>query len=131
MWTTSSGISTDTAIYCFRRTCRYEPLVSKPKCASRDNISMVELFDIAKRYADEDHVVDSDDEYCQRRNCRVIRPDNRRDDYRLGTRLGNSKRCRLAATTAIPSSSLTPTTGSATRSTLAATDAAHERTAHR
>jgi hypothetical protein len=92
MWTTSSGISTDTAIYCFRRTCRYEPLVSKLKRVSRDKISIAELFDIAKRYADEDHALDSDDEYGQRRNRRAIRPDNRRDHYRLSTRPGNGKR---------------------------------------
>ncbi|XP_071680158.1 uncharacterized protein [Lolium perenne] len=29
MWTTSSGISTDTTIYCFHRCCRYEPLSAK------------------------------------------------------------------------------------------------------
>ncbi|KAK1603022.1 hypothetical protein QYE76_007730 [Lolium multiflorum] len=49
MWTTSSGISTDTAIYCFRRCCRYEPLSAKLRRVSRDNISIAELFDIALR----------------------------------------------------------------------------------
>jgi hypothetical protein len=63
MWTTSTGISTDTAIYCFRRCCRYEPLGAKLRRHSRDNISMAELFNIAQRYADEDPTVDSNDEY--------------------------------------------------------------------
>jgi hypothetical protein len=31
MWTTSNGINADAAIYCFRRCCRYEPLVAKLK----------------------------------------------------------------------------------------------------
>jgi hypothetical protein len=70
MWTTSRGISTDTTIYFFRRTCRYEPLVSKLKRISRDNISMAELFDTAQRYTDEDPTVDSNDEFGHRRNRR-------------------------------------------------------------
>ncbi|KAK1692129.1 hypothetical protein QYE76_008826 [Lolium multiflorum] len=86
MWTTSSGISTDTAIYCFRRCCRYEPLGAKLQRISRDNISIAELFDIAQRYADEDPTIDSDDEFGQRRNRRPIRTDTRRDDYRFNTR---------------------------------------------
>ena len=93
MWTTSSRISTDTAIYCFRRGCRYEPLVAKLKRISRDPITMAELFDIAQCYADEDPTVDSDDEYGQRRNRRPSRSDGRRDDYRFGSaRPGGGKR---------------------------------------
>jgi hypothetical protein len=48
MWTTSAWISNDTMIYCFRRSCRYEPLVSKLKRISKDNISMVNLLDTAQ-----------------------------------------------------------------------------------
>ncbi|KAK1665954.1 hypothetical protein QYE76_054113 [Lolium multiflorum] len=90
MWTTSNGISTDTAIYCFRRCCRYEPLSAKLR-VSRDNISIAELFDIALRYADEDPTVDSDDEYGQRRNRRPT-SDNRRSDYRFSGRSSGGKR---------------------------------------
>nr|XP_051197464.1 uncharacterized protein LOC127310874 [Lolium perenne] len=93
MWTTSNGISTDTAIYCFRRGYRYEPLVAKLKRISRDPITMADLFDIAQHYADEDPTVDSDDEYGQRCNRRPARPDGRRDDYRFGSRPNNGKRC--------------------------------------
>ncbi|KAK1644393.1 hypothetical protein QYE76_062198 [Lolium multiflorum] len=92
MWTTSSGISTDTAIYCFRRCCRYEPLSAKLRHVSRDNISISELFDIATRYADEDPTVDSDDEYGQRRNHHPVHADSRRGDYRFGGRSSNGKR---------------------------------------
>ncbi|KAK1694635.1 hypothetical protein QYE76_011332 [Lolium multiflorum] len=91
MWTTSNGISTDTAIYCFRRCCRYEPLSAKLRRVSRDNISIAELFDIALRYADEDPTVDSDDEYGQRRNRRPT-SDNRRNDYRFSGRSSGGKR---------------------------------------
>ncbi|KAK1664652.1 hypothetical protein QYE76_052811 [Lolium multiflorum] len=91
MWTTSNGISTDTAIYCFRRCCRYEPLSAKLRRVSRDNISIAELFDIALRYADEDPTVDSDDEYGQRRNRRPT-SDNRRSDYRFSGRSSGGKR---------------------------------------
>ncbi|KAK1693249.1 hypothetical protein QYE76_009946 [Lolium multiflorum] len=92
MWTTSSGISTDTAIYCFRRCCRYEPLSAKLRRVSRDNISISELFDIATRYADEDPTVDSDDEYGQRRNRRPAHTEPRRGDYRFAGRSNNGKR---------------------------------------
>ncbi|KAK1608208.1 hypothetical protein QYE76_031881 [Lolium multiflorum] len=92
MWTTSSGISTDTAIYCFRRCCRYEPLSAKLRRVSRDNISISELFDIATRYADEDPTVDSDDEYGQRRNRRPVHTEPRRGDYRFAGRPNNGKR---------------------------------------
>jgi hypothetical protein len=92
MWTTSSGISTDTAIYCFRRSCRYELLGAKLYRVSRDNISIAELFDIAQRYADEDPTVDSDDEYGQRRNRRPSHADTRRGDYRFNSRPSNGKR---------------------------------------
>ncbi|KAK1698321.1 hypothetical protein QYE76_015018 [Lolium multiflorum] len=92
MWTTSNGISTDTAIYCFRRCCRYEPLSSKLRRVSRDNISISELFDIATRYADEDPTVDSDDEYGQRRNRRPVHTEPRRGDYRFAGRPNNGKR---------------------------------------
>jgi hypothetical protein len=44
MWTTSSGISTDTSIYCFRRCGRYDPLGAKLRRHSRDNMSMAEVF---------------------------------------------------------------------------------------
>ncbi|KAK1633025.1 hypothetical protein QYE76_007340 [Lolium multiflorum] len=94
MWTTSSGISTDTAIYCFRRCCRYEPLSAKLRRVSRDNISISELFDIATRYADEDPTVDSDDEYGQRRNRRPAHTEPRRGDYRFAGRSNNGKRRR-------------------------------------
>lgn len=93
MWTTSTGISTDTAIYCFRHFCCYEPLIAKLKRISRDPITMAELMDIAQHYADEDPTVDSDDEYGQRRNRRPARSDGRRDDYRFGSScLGGNKR---------------------------------------
>ncbi|KAK1649430.1 hypothetical protein QYE76_067235 [Lolium multiflorum] len=92
MWTTSSGISTDTAIYCFRRCCRYEPLSAKLRRVSRDNISISELFDIATRYADKDPTVDSDDEYGQRRNRRPTHTEPRRGDYRFSGRSNNGKR---------------------------------------
>jgi hypothetical protein len=92
MWTTSRGISTDTTIYFFRRTCRYEPLVSKLKRISRDTISMAELFNTAQRYADEDPTVDSDNEFGQRRNRRPARSDGRREDYVFGSRPSNGKR---------------------------------------
>ncbi|KAK1620613.1 hypothetical protein QYE76_026130 [Lolium multiflorum] len=92
MWTTSSGISTDTAIYCFRRCCRYEPLSAKLRRVSRDNISISELFDIALRYADEDPTVDSDDEYGQRRNRRPTHAEPRRGDYRFAGRSNSGKR---------------------------------------
>ncbi|KAK1648903.1 hypothetical protein QYE76_066708 [Lolium multiflorum] len=92
MWTTSSGISTDTAIYCFRRCCRYEPLSAKLRRVSRDNISISELFDIALRYADEDPTVDSDDEYGQRRNRRPTHTEPRRGDYRFAGRSNSGKR---------------------------------------
>ncbi|KAK1663288.1 hypothetical protein QYE76_051447 [Lolium multiflorum] len=92
MWTTSSGINTDTAIYCFRRCCRYEPLSAKLRRISRDNISIAELFDIAQRYADEDPIVDSDDEYGQQRNRRPTHSDTRRGDYQFGGRSSNGKR---------------------------------------
>ncbi|KAK1699137.1 hypothetical protein QYE76_015834 [Lolium multiflorum] len=92
MWTTSNGISTDTAIYCFRRCCRYEPLSAKLRRVSRDNISISELFDIATRYADEDPTVDSDDEYGQRRNRRPVHTEPRRGDYRFAGRPNNGKR---------------------------------------
>ncbi|KAK1697063.1 hypothetical protein QYE76_013760 [Lolium multiflorum] len=92
MWTTSNGISTDTAIYCFRRCCRYEPLSAKLRRVSRDNISISELFDIATRYADEDPTVDSDDEYGQRRNRRPVHTEPRRGDYRFAGRPNSGKR---------------------------------------
>ncbi|KAK1612001.1 hypothetical protein QYE76_035674 [Lolium multiflorum] len=92
MWTTSSDISIDTRIYCFRRCCRYEPLGAKLRHHSRDNISMAELFNIAQRYADEDPTVDSNGEYGQRCNHRPHRSDTRRDDYRFGTRPSSGKR---------------------------------------
>ncbi|XP_071681565.1 uncharacterized protein [Lolium perenne] len=92
MWTTSSGITTDTAIYCFRRCCQYEPLSAKLCRVGRDNISIAELFDIAQRYADEVPTVDSDDEYGQQRNHRPTHSDTRRGDYWFGGRSSNGKR---------------------------------------
>jgi hypothetical protein len=93
MWSTSSGIRTDMVIYCFRWCCRYEPLSAKLRRVSRDNISITELFNIARRYADGDPTVDTDDEYGQRRNRRPARPDSRRDDYRFATRPSSGKCC--------------------------------------
>ncbi|KAK1648986.1 hypothetical protein QYE76_066791 [Lolium multiflorum] len=52
LWTTSTGISTGTAIYCFRRCCRYEPLIAKLKRISRDPITMAELMDTAQHYSE-------------------------------------------------------------------------------
>ncbi|KAK1693323.1 hypothetical protein QYE76_010020 [Lolium multiflorum] len=124
MWTTSNGISTDTAIYCFRRCCRYEPLSAKLRRVSRDNISIAELFDIALRYADEDPTVDSDDEYGQRRNRRPT-SDNRRSDYRFSGRSSGGKRRTDGGHT---NSSPMPTTSNATRSRSAATIAHQEKT---
>jgi hypothetical protein len=91
MWTTSSDINMDTAIYCFRRCCRYVPLGAKLCRVSKDNISIAELFDIAQLYADEDPTIDSDDEYRQRRNRRPTHTDTRRGDYRFNTRPSNGK----------------------------------------
>ncbi|KAK1608443.1 hypothetical protein QYE76_032116 [Lolium multiflorum] len=53
LWTTSTRISADTAIYCFKRCYRYEPLIANLKRCSRDVLTMTKLMDIAKRYADE------------------------------------------------------------------------------
>ncbi|XP_071674379.1 uncharacterized protein [Lolium perenne] len=91
MWTTSSGISTDTSIYCFRRCCRYEPLGAKLRRVSRDNISIAELFDIShngKRRADDgptEFVVNADYE---QRDPKSFRRDNRapREDRPQGKR---------------------------------------------
>jgi hypothetical protein len=92
MWMTPNGINTDTMIYCFRRCCRYEPLIAKLRRHSRDNFSIAELFNIAQRYADEDPTVDSDDKYGQRRDRRPVRSDTLRDDYRFSMRPSNGKR---------------------------------------
>jgi hypothetical protein len=58
----ASGISADTAIHCFKTTCRYEPLVAKFKRTNKNLFTISDLMEIAKRYAEEDPTQDSYDE---------------------------------------------------------------------
>jgi hypothetical protein len=53
------------AVNTFKCCCRYEPLVAKIKqvlAKSTTNLSLPELIEITRRYAQEDPMPDSDDE---------------------------------------------------------------------
>ena len=80
----STGISADTAIHIFREGCRYEPLVAKLKRHWRTVLTITDLMEIAKRYADADDTKDASDKEAsgKGRHRRYSRHDNRRDDYR-------------------------------------------------
>src|SRR3954470_25029711 len=54
LWYNAVGIHPDTAIHCFKTSCRYEPLVAKLKRAYRTLENIPDLLEIAKRYVEED-----------------------------------------------------------------------------
>src|SRR3954467_8912215 len=62
LWYNAVGIHPDTAIHCFKNSCRYEPLVAKLKQHSRTLDNIPDLLEIAKRYTEEDPNQETDDE---------------------------------------------------------------------
>src|SRR3954467_8141055 len=76
MWYNAVGIHLNTAIHCFRTSCRYEPLVAKLKRVYRTLDNIPDLLDIAKRYTEEDPNQETDNE--SGGNCHTSGHDNRR-----------------------------------------------------
>ena len=71
---TSVGISVDTAIHIFREGCRYQPLVDKLKRQWRTVLTIPDLMEIAKRYADADETKDASDEEASGKGAQEILP---------------------------------------------------------
>src|SRR3954471_18653869 len=62
LWYNAAGIHPDTAIHCFKTSCRYDPLVAKLKRVYRTLDNIPDLLEIAKKYAEEDPNQETDDE---------------------------------------------------------------------
>src|SRR4051812_45261860 len=62
LWYNAVGIHPNTAIHCFKTSCRYEPQVAKLKRVYRTLDNKPDLLEIAKRYAEEDQNQETDDE---------------------------------------------------------------------
>src|SRR3954468_8671616 len=92
LWYNAVGIHPDTAIHCFKTSCRYEPLVAKIKRHSSTLENIPDLLEIAKRYAEEDPNQETDEESGGQR--RTSGNDNgRRSDLRYNnTRLTGKRR---------------------------------------
>ena len=92
LWINASGIHPDTAIHCFKNTCRYEPLVAKIKRVYRTLDNIPDLLEIAKRYAEVDPNQDSDDESGGRRSTSIHDSGRLRDMRYSNTRITGKRR---------------------------------------
>ncbi len=92
LWYNAVGIHPDTAIHCFKTSCRYEPLVAKLKRHSRTLDNIPDLLEIAKRYAEEDPNQETDDESGGQRRTGGNDGGRQTDLRYSGTRLTGKRR---------------------------------------
>jgi hypothetical protein len=89
----SSDVHLTLAVNTFKRCCRYEPLVGKikhvlAKCTTY--LTLLELIEIVRRYAEEDPMPDSEDESTERHNAPRGGP-SRHDHHGQDLRYSNTR----------------------------------------